>query len=285
MLKYWLSVPLIGITLILVACSESPTSSGGVVMSKGEGGGQITINVEQTGGVGAIELYLASDLTNTRIAVAEGQCTGPDSCNASITVAANKAAEGIKVVWSAGHLPGKDYYLASAYTCSPGSTNCNSGNRYTRCQGGADVDDVGRSFGQCSRTFKVEPTAGSITIGGSFTTQQPTDGQGGVDYCFVGEPYGAFVQGGVQSGSTDCQKAVNDYETICTASTHFDEPGAIRLGPLYGQLCFEAISAPDHTFVATLPQDLTRAVNAIASACGLPATKPNGELCAASQER
>ena len=287
MLKYWLSVLLIGITLILVACSESPTSSGGVVMSKGEGGGQITINVEQTGGHGAIELYLASDLTNTRIAVAEGQCTGPDSCNDSIQVPYASTADGIRVVWSAKHLGQKDYYLASAYTCSPGSKGCTS-NRYTRCQGGADVDDVGRSFGQCSRTFKVEPTAGSITIGGSFTTQQPTDGQGGVDYCFVGEPYGAFVQGGVQSGSTDCQKAVNDYETICTAATGVDEngqPGAIRLGPLYGRLCFEAIFAPDHTFVATLPQDLTRAVNAIASACGPPTAITDGELCAARQQR
>ncbi len=47
MLKYWLSVPLIGITLILAACSESPNSSGGVLMSKG-GGGDITL--EPVGG-------------------------------------------------------------------------------------------------------------------------------------------------------------------------------------------------------------------------------------------
>jgi hypothetical protein len=225
MLKYWLSVPLIGITLILVACSESPTSSGGVVMSKGEGGGQITINVEQTGGHGAIELYLADDLSN-RIAVAEGQCTGDDSCNASITVAANKAAEGIKVVWSAKHLGQKDYYLASAYTCSPGSTGCTSNRidyRYT----------TNKESTQASATFKVEPTAGSITIGGSFSENKPAGaGTGGVNYCM--QPDGVYtLKEGEVLGNAACQAVVNRWAALCGLRVRLGGEGWASGGPIW----------------------------------------------------
>ena len=228
MLKYWLSVPLIGITLILVACSESPTSSGGVVMSKGEGGGQITINVEQTGGHGAIEVYSipdCEDCASDRIAVAQGQCTGADSCNASITVTGAEAADGIKVVWSAKNLGQKDYYLASAYSCSPGSTGCTS-NR---------TDYMYRSNGestQASATFKVEPTAGSITIGGSFSENKPAGaGTGGVNYCYTLDGFAGadLVEGEVRGGGAACQAAVNEWAASCGLT---NEGGA--LGPCTG---------------------------------------------------
>ena len=168
MLKYWLSVLLIGITLILVACSESPTSSGGVVMSKGEGGGMITINVEQRGGHGAIEVYLASG--GKRIAVAQGQCTGPDTCKETIQTGAG-AADGIRVVWSAKNLGPMDYYMSSAYACSPASTGCTSNRTdymYRRNKEGTQVE----------ATFKVDTTDGSITIGGSFGEGAPAGVEG-----------------------------------------------------------------------------------------------------------
>ena len=61
MLKYWLSVPLIGITLILVACSESPNSSGGVLMSRSDGEGfNITDEPVGGGGLGTYQLWLPS---------------------------------------------------------------------------------------------------------------------------------------------------------------------------------------------------------------------------------
>jgi len=223
MLKYWLSVPLIGITLILVACSESPTSSGGVVMSKGEGGGMITINVEQTGGHGAIEVYSipdCEDCASDRIAVAQGQCTGPASCNASITVTGAEAADGIKVVWSAKHLPGKDFYLASAYTCSPGSTGCTSNRidyRYT----------TNKESTQASATFKVEPTAGSITIGGSFSENKPAGaGTGGVNYCMQSDWPNHTLKEGKVLGNAACQAVVNKWAASCGLSTRQGETWA-----------------------------------------------------------
>ena len=172
-------------------------------MSKGEGGGQITINVEQKGGHGAIEVYLASD--DKRIAVAEGQCTGPESCNASITVDRASAADGIKVVWSAKNLGPKDYYMASAYTCSPGSTGCTS-NRIEWMQ-----QKVAGT--QAKATFKVDTTNGSITIGGSFSVDKPA---GGVNYCMQehGSGTGLLKEGDV-IGSAACQATMNDWAASC----------------------------------------------------------------------
>ena len=128
MLKYWLSVPLIGITLILVACSESPNSSAGVLMKSD--GGLVTIKLEQAGGHGAIEVYLIGlkgvglDFHGglfsifERRAVAEGQCTGPATCRTQLRVAPGELAGGIRVVWTAKDLPDREFSVASAYTLS-----------------------------------------------------------------------------------------------------------------------------------------------------------------------
>ena len=137
-------------------------------MSKGEGGGMITINVEQRGGHGAIEVYLASG--GKRIAVAQGQCTGPDTCKETIQTGAG-AADGIRVVWSAKNLGPMDYYMSSAYACSPASTGCTSNRTdymYRRNKEGTQVE----------ATFKVDTTDGSITIGGSFSEGAPAGVEG-----------------------------------------------------------------------------------------------------------
>ena len=144
-------------------------------MSKGEGGGMITINVEQRGGHGAIEVYLASG--GKRIAVAQGQCTGPDTCKETIQTGAG-AADGIRVVWSAKNLGPMDYYMSSAYACSPASTGCTSNRTdymYRRNKEGTQVE----------ATFKVDTTDGSITIGGSFSEDAPAGAStGGANYSF-----------------------------------------------------------------------------------------------------
>ena len=220
MRKYWLSVPLIGIALILVACSESPTSSGGVVMSKGEGGGQITINVEQTGGVGAIQVYSVADSHLGRIAVAEGQCTGPDSCNDSIQVPYASTADGIRVVWSAGHLPGKQYYMSTAHTCSPGNTGCNGHRTAYMYKMNADKTQV-------EATFQVDPTNDSITIGGSFSVGQP-DSAGGVNYCYAGGDEGDDpLKEGEVIGNAACQAAVNEWVALWGLSSNSEAPGVL----------------------------------------------------------
>jgi len=214
MLRYLLAIPLIGITLLLAACSESPSSSGGVTLYSGAGG-PFTVNVENRGGHGAIEVCVNSPdqpcTAATRIAVAEGQCGGPASCKGSATIDKSIAAQGLKIVWTAGHVGTEQSYLASAYSCSPGSKGCTS----SKTTHMAKLDDTKTRI---ETTIKVDLNSETATIGATFSKEKPETGGG--NYCQYIPPWGGggeLVQGDVL-GSAACQARVNkfhaDYGTI-----------------------------------------------------------------------
>jgi hypothetical protein len=203
MLKYWLSVPLIGITLLLTACSDGPSSSGGVTLYTG-GGGPFTLTVENQGGHGAIEVCLddGQACTNTnRIAVAQGQCkAGVGSCTQTIETTKSEVANGLKIVWSALHTGPNQSYLATAYTCSPGSKGCTTGKT-------DHMAKLNAAKTQIQTVIKVDANSGSATIGGTFSKDKPETG--GVNYCWNG---GAFSEGNVKATgpfAAACQADIN----------------------------------------------------------------------------
>ena len=177
MLKYWLSVPLIGITLLLAACSDGPSSSGGVTLYTG-GGGPFMLTVENQGGHGAIEVCLddGQACTNTnRIAVAQGQCkTGVGSCTQTIVSTKSEVANGLKIVWSALHTGPNQSYLATAYTCSPGSKGCTTGKT-------GHMAKLNANKTQIQTVIKFDANSDSATIGGTFSKDMPETA--GVNYC------------------------------------------------------------------------------------------------------
>ena len=208
MLKYWLSVPLIGITLLLAACSDGPSSSGGVTLYKG-GGGPFTLTVENQGGHGAIEVCLddGQACTNTnRIAVAQGQCkAGVGSCTQTIVSTKSEVANGLKIVWSAKHTGTQQSYLSSAYSCSPGNKGCTTG-KTTHM---AKLSDDGRSI---QTVIKVDANSDTATIGGTFSKDKPETG--GVNYCWRN----GLVEGNVIAiGPTAaaCQAEMNKLAADC----------------------------------------------------------------------
>ena len=205
MLKYWLSVPLIGITLLLAACSDGPSSSGGVTLYKG-GGGPFTLTVENQGGHGAIEVCFDDVLPCTgihRIAVAQGQCkAGVGSCTAyALNLSKNTAADGFKVVWSAKHTGTQQSYLATAYTCSPGSRGCTSSKT-------THMAKLNANKTQIQTVIKFDANSDSATIGGTFSKDMPETAGGGVNYCWAG----GFVEGNVRAtgpNAAACQADIN----------------------------------------------------------------------------
>ena len=206
MLKYWLSVPLIGITLLLAACSDGPSSSGGVTLYKG-GGGPFTLTVENQGGHGAIEVcsnrFPVLPCTNTnRIAVAQGQCgAGVKGCTTTIESTKSEAADGFKVVWSALNTGTQQSYLSTAYTCSPGSKGCTTGKT-------GHMAKLNANKTQIQTVIKFDANSDSATIGGTFSKDMPETAGGGVNYCWDG----GFVEGNVRAtgpNAAACQADIN----------------------------------------------------------------------------
>ena len=263
MLKYWLSVPLIGITLLLAACSDGPSSSGGVTLYKG-GGGPFTLTVENQGGHGAIEVCsnrLSGHCTNeTRIAVAQGQCgAGVEGCTTTIIVPKSFAADGFKVVWSAGHTGTQQSYLATAYTCSPGSKGCTS-SKATH----SAIQDL--EFLRMQRVIKFDANSDTATIGGTFSKDRRETVGGGANYCFVPTliGYGNLMKNEVQ-GNAACQAAVNAYAVGCVAAEQ-GEPG-------HGAADAERFKCSAHFFSGALAAQGGK----VASSCGEPV--PLQEFC------
>ena len=204
MLKYWLSIPLIGITLLLAACSDGPSSSGGVTLYKG-GGGPFTLTVENQGGHGAIEVcsnrFPVLPCTNIhRIAVAQGQCgAGVEGCTTTIVSTKSEAADGFKVVWSALNTGTQQSYLATAYTCSPGSRGCTSSKT-------THMAKLNANKTQIQTVIKFDANSDTATIGGTFSKDMPETA--GVNYCWAG----GFVEGNVRAtgpNAAACQADIN----------------------------------------------------------------------------
>ena len=215
MLKYWLSVPLIGITLLLAACSDGPSSSGGVTLYKG-GGGPFTLTVENQGGHGAIEVCsnrFSDHCTNkTRLGVAQGQCgAGVKGCTTTIESTKSEVANGLKVVWSALNTGTQQSYLATAYTCSPGSKGCTTGKT-------GHMAKLNANKTQIQTVIKFDANSDSATIGGTFSKDMPETA--GVNYCWDG----GFKEGNVRAtgpNAAACQADINalvaqyGVETLC----------------------------------------------------------------------
>ena len=227
MLKYWLSVPLIGITLLLAACSDGPSSSGGVTLYTG-GGGPFTLTVENQGGHGAIEVCLddGQACTNTnRIAVAQGQCkAGVGSCTQTIVSTKSEVADGLKIVWSAGHTGPDQSYLATAYTCSPGSKGCTTGKT-------GHMAKLSDDKTQIQTVIKFDANSDSATISGTFSKDKPETA--GVNYCQLIPQHGGggeLVQGDAL-GPPACQARINkfhaDYGSIRLFTWIRDSEGKI----------------------------------------------------------
>ena len=206
MLRYLLAIPLIGITLLLAACSDGPSSSGGVTLYKG-GGGPFTLTVENQGGHGAIEVCLDDVLPCTNI---HPHCSSTRTVQGggwklhSTTIeiiAKSEAADGFKVVWSALHTGTQQSYLATAYTCSPGSKGCTTGKT-------GHMAKLNANKTQIQTVIKFDANSDSATIGGTFSKDMPETAGGGVNYCWDG----GFVEGNVRAtgpNAAACQADIN----------------------------------------------------------------------------
>jgi hypothetical protein len=134
------------------------------------------LTVENQGGHGAIEVCLddGGSCTNTnRIAVAQGQCgAGVKGCTTTIETTKSEVADGLKIVWSALlDVLGESSYLATAYTCSPGSKGCTSSKT-------THMAKLNTAKTQIQTVIKVDAKSDSITIGGTFSKDMPVTGLG-----------------------------------------------------------------------------------------------------------
>ena len=138
------------------------------------------LTVENQGGHGAIEVCLddGGPCTNTnRIAVAQGQCgAGVEGCTHIIETTKSEVADGLKIVWSAGHTGPDQSYLATAYSCSPGSKGCTTGKT-------THMAKLNTAKTQIQTVIKVDANSDSATIGGTFAKDMPVTGCGGRPSC------------------------------------------------------------------------------------------------------
>ena len=188
------------------------------------------LTVENQGGHGAIEVCLddGQACTNTnRIAVAQGQCkTGVGSCTQTIETTKSEVADGLKIVWSALHTGPDQSYLATAYTCSPGSKGCTTGKT-------GHMAKLNANKTQIQTVIKFDANSDSATIGGTFSKDMPETAGGGVNYCYDGK---ALKVGNVRAtGPTAaaCQDGMNELAGSCPVGVSISVCGSQQHQALY----------------------------------------------------
>ena len=91
-------------------------------------------------------------------------------------------------------------YLATAYTCSPGSKGCTTGKT-------GHMAKLNANKTQIQTVIKFDANSDSATIGGTFSKDMPETAGGGVNYCY----WGGLREGNVIAGpnAAACQAGVN----------------------------------------------------------------------------